>query len=179
MREVRSWKRTICVIAVIALSFLALFLFIKRPIGPRVNVSSKELTLLFGKNVNTLIGPGSFSYAESKKNRAHAKTQFDLFVGNLIIDLKATNAALSELAFGLSYYLNRDVLVVTDSRGLMPNIRFGAFDSGRYSSRYAAARAIATLIEQSNLWKVVRLSDGNYAVLSDSEHSALERRKGQ
>jgi hypothetical protein len=99
------------------------------------------------------------------------ETQAKLLVGRQLYLLQTTNASLGELMIALSYYVNREVLVLGEPDDAWAG-QFGPFDSTLYGTRYRAARGIEQVLKGGG-WHVLRLTDGKLMLLAETDRQRL------
>jgi hypothetical protein len=101
---------------------------------------------------------------------AYLNVQARLFAGAKLLSLVKTNPTSPEGATAYAAYANYNSVIVAEDT---VQRRIGAFDSGRYLTRWSAARAIQQLLGTAEL-HLLRLTDNTVAFLSQHNSDLLQ-----
>jgi hypothetical protein len=142
-----------------------------RGTGTSVRMSSQQVMSFLGRNAISLAGIGPLHVRQALTNSAHLDVQARLLVGQKLYRLQTTNASLGQLMIALSYYANKEVMVLTEPEDAWAG-RFGPFDSTAYATRHEAANAIKQQLNNAN-WHLLRLTDGKLMFVSEADRKLL------
>lgn len=126
---------------------------------------------VLGRNAIGLGGLGRFDLERSLTNRAHLEIHARLLAGQKFYHLRTTNASLGDFMVALSYYANKEVLLLGQPEGTWAG-RFGPFDSTASATRYGAASAIKERLVEAE-WHLLRLADGKLMIVSEADRRRL------
>lgn len=140
--------------------------------GKAVQMSSGEVMLFLGRNAIGLSGFGPLSIRQALTNRTHFQTQARLLGGQKLYSLKTANASLQQFVVALSYYANKEVLVLGEPQEEWETNTLGPFDSTAYRTRFGAASAIENRLRLAG-WHLLRLTDGTLMFVSDTDRKHL------
>ncbi len=108
---------------------------------------------------------GPLNLKRAQKDASYLKMRARLLAGAKLTSLVKTNPSLFDCAAAYAVYVNIPGVMVTVGT---PEPRLGGFDSGKYATRWAAARGMRELLAASGL-RTLRLASNTVAFLPERD----------